>query len=68
MLEGKEFEKQIGEFGHMSLDILPDAKVEIELGLKIDLIDIIKKLALKTETKLDDQVIEFLEKLVKKAQ
>ena len=68
MLAGKEIEKQIGEFGHVSLDVMPDAKVAIELGLKIDLIDIVKKLAAKTETQIDDKVVEFLEKLVKKAQ
>lgn len=65
-LEGKELEKQIGEFGHVSIDVLPDAKVEIELGLKIDLIDVVKKLAAKTQTPIDDKVIEFLEKIVKK--
>lgn len=66
MLEGKELEKQIGEFGHVSVDVLPDAKVEIELGLKFDLIDIVKKLAEKTQTPIDDKVVEFLEKIVKK--
>lgn len=66
MLEGKELEKQIGEFGHVSVDVLPDAKVEIELGLKFDLIDIVKKLAAKTQTPIDDKVVEFLEKIVKK--
>lgn len=66
MLAGKELEKQMGEFGHVSIDVLPDAKVELELSLKIDLIDVVKKLAEKTATPIDDKIIEFLEKIVKK--
>lgn len=68
MLEGKEFEKELGDAGKVTIDVTPDLKVIAEIAVKkeIDLIAVIKELAAKTATPIDDKVIEFLEKIAKK--
>lgn len=63
MLEGKELEKKIGEWGSVSVDVTPKLEVIVEMGVKIDLIAEAKKLAAKTNTPIDDQAIAWLEKL-----
>lgn len=67
MLEGKEFETKIGEYGTASVDVTSELKVKVEVGLEIDLIAEVKKLAAKTATPIDDQAIEWIEKVVKAA-
>lgn len=67
-LEGKEFETKIGEYGSASVDVKPDLKVAVALQVEVDLIAEVKKLADKTKTPIDNQVIEWLEKLVKAPQ
>ena len=68
VLEGVELEKQIGDAGAVKIDVTPDLKIIAEVSLKkeIDLLAIIKDLAEKSATPIDDKVIEFLEKIVKK--
>lgn len=67
MLEGKEFEKQIGDYGQVSVDVDAKGIVEVAVGLKIDLIAELKKLAAKTGTTLDDQFLAVVEKLLGRA-
>lgn len=66
MLEGKELEGQIGEFGGYAADINDKGQLEISLSVKIDLVAEAKKLAAKTATPVDDQAIAWLEKLMGK--
>lgn len=63
MLEGKEFDKQLGEYGHVSLDITPQLKIKVDVGVQVDLVAELKKYAAKTNTPIDDTVAAWLEKL-----
>jgi len=65
MLEGKEFEKQLGEYGSAYVDVKPNGELEISLVAKISLIGELKKLALKSDNKLDDAAIAWIEMLLK---
>ena len=65
MLEGKEFDKKIGEYGSVSVDVTPDLKLKVAAEIEVDLIAEAKKLAAKTATPLDDQAIAWLEKIVR---
>ena len=67
MLEGKEFETKIGEYGSASVDVTPELKVKVEVSIEVDLIAEAKKLAAKTETPIDDAAIAWLEKIAKGA-
>lgn len=67
MLEGKELEGQIGSLGNYSVDVTQDGHLEVGVGLKIDLLAEIEKLAAKTNTKIDDSVVEFLKKVMGRA-
>ncbi len=64
MFEGKELEKQLGEYGSVSVDVSPQLKVVVALEAHIDLIAEVKKLAAKTATPIDDQAIAWLEILI----
>lgn len=64
MLEDKEFEKNLGEYGSVSVDVTPQLEVEIALTAKIDLVAEIEKLAAKTKTQLDDKFIATLKSLL----
>lgn len=64
MLEGKEFEHKIGEYGSASVDLTDNGEVEIAIAVKINLVEEAKKLAAKTATPIDDQAIAWLEKLM----
>lgn len=66
MLEGKEVEKKLGEYGSVSLDVTPDLKVLASIEVHIDLIKEIEKLAAKTATPLDDQAMAWIKLLVSK--
>lgn len=65
MLEGKEIDKKIGDYGTASVDVTPDLKVKVEVGIEVDLIAELKKLAAKTNTPLDDQAIAWVESMVR---
>jgi hypothetical protein len=65
MLEGKEVEVKIGEYGSASVDVTGELKVVASVSLEIDLIGEVKKLCAKTATPIDDAAIAWLEKLVR---
>lgn len=64
MFEGKEVVGKIGEYGDYGLDLTPDGHVEASVVLKVDLLAEIEKVALKTNTKLDDYVVSYLKMLL----
>lgn len=68
MLEGKEVDVALGSIGHASLDINDKLEVEVAVSAKIDLLAELHKLAEKSGTKLDDVVVQAIEKLLGKAQ
>lgn len=64
MLEGKELEGKVGEFGGYSADLNDKGELEISLSVKVDLVAEAEKLAAKTGTPIDDQAIAWLKKLM----
>lgn len=65
MLEGKEFEQKLGEYGTASVDVTPELKLKLEVGIEVDLVGEVKKIAAKTATPIDDQAIAWIEGVVK---
>lgn len=63
MLEGKEFEKNLGKYGQVSVDVTPRGELEVAVAAKVDLLAEMAKLAKKTGTKLDDMGVQGLMKL-----
>lgn len=68
MLEGKEFEKNIGEYGTASVDLTPQGELKVSLEVHVNLVTEAKKLAAKTATPIDDAAIAWLEKLMQLVQ
>lgn len=66
MLEGKELEGKIGEYGQYSVDAHDDGNVDLSLGLRFDIIAELRKLAKKTTNSLDDKAVDFIEGLLRK--
>lgn len=64
MFEGKELEYKIGDYGSASADIDGKGVVEIAVAVRIDLIAEVEKLAAKTATPIDNQVIAWLKLLM----
>lgn len=64
MLQGKELEVKLGEYGSASVDVTPELKLKISIGAEVDIVAELHKLAAKTSTPVDDTVVAFLEKLV----
>lgn len=64
MLEGKEFEKQIGDAGSVSIDVTPELKVVAEVSLKkeIDLMAELEKYVEASKAKWDDTAFELIKK------
>lgn len=67
MLEGKEVQGQIGEYGEYYADVAVSGHVEVGVVVRINLVAEAKKLAAKTSTPIDDKAIEWLESLQKVA-
>jgi hypothetical protein len=66
MLEGKEIEGKIGNIGAYSVDVKGNGELEVMVGVNINLIEQLKKLAAKTSTPIDDKAIEWIEALLVK--
>lgn len=60
MLEGKELEGKIGSVGAYSADIDSKGIVEVMVGVKVDLIAELEKLALKTDNQIDDKIVAMV--------
>lgn len=60
MLEGKELETKLGDFGFASVDVTPDLKIVLAVNAQIDLIAEMQKLAEKTPQGWDDTVVSAL--------
>ncbi len=67
MLEGKEIDGQIGQYGEYKVGISGQGVVEISLGIKVDLMAELHKLAAKTSTQLDDDFLAVMDKLLGKS-
>lgn len=57
-------EVALGEYGQVSAELTPKAEVIVSVGLKIDLLGELQKLAAKTATPMDDAVVAWIKKLV----
>jgi hypothetical protein len=66
MFEGKEVEGKIGEIGQYSVDIDDTGMVEVSVGVKVDLIAELRKLAAKSSNSLDDKAVDFIAGLLNK--
>lgn len=64
MLEGKELEGKIGEYGSYEVDVTATGKVKAMVGLEVDLIAELRKLAAKTDNKLDDKAVDWIAELI----
>lgn len=64
MLEGKELEGNIGSVGTYSVDVDADGIVTAGVGFKVDVLDLLEKLAAKTGTTLDDSLVAGIKKLL----
>ncbi len=65
MLEGKEVEGKIGEYGSYEVDVMPDGKVKAMVGIELDLIAELRKLAASTDNALDDKAVDYIEGLLR---
>ena len=61
MLEGKEVEGKMGEYGNYSVDITPKGKIIAAVSVEIDIVGELKKLAAKTTNKVDDKMVAMIE-------
>lgn len=77
MLEGKELEGKFGDKGGYSVDVDGYGVVRAELSygdqgfqggafVELEIIDLLKMLAQKSENQMDDKAVEFIEKLIPK--
>lgn len=64
MLEGKELEGKIGEYGSYSVDAKGNGTVSANVTIQIDVIAELKKLAKLSDNKLDDQAVEMIARLL----
>lgn len=63
MLEGKEVEVPLGQYGSASLDIDDQGGLELSVTAKykVNLVEELKKLAEKTSTPVDDAALAWVE-------
>lgn len=60
ILEGKELEGKIGDVGAYSVDLTDKGIVEVSVGVKVDLVAELEKLALKTDNSIDDKIVAMV--------
>lgn len=66
MLEGKELDKKLGEYGNVFVDVNDELVLEVGLSGKIDLLAEIKKVAEKSGNQMAIKAVEILAGLLKK--
>jgi len=66
MLDGVELEKQLGDMGHLKVDVTNELKIIAEIAVKkeIDLVSLLEAAVAKSEAKWDDQALEILKKAI----
>lgn len=64
MLEGKELEGNIGSVGNYYVDANDKGVLEAGVAFKIDLLAELAKVAKKTKTEIDDEIVGGLMKLL----
>lgn len=67
MFEGEEIKGPIGKIGGYLVDVSPEMKLKVSVGVEIDLIAELKKLAAKSDTLVDDNAIAWIEKVLRPA-
>lgn len=65
MLEGKEIEVKVGEYGTASVDVTPDFYLDAAVVIRIDIIKELRRLAEKTGIKLAESAIDQIELMVR---
>lgn len=60
LFAGNEFEKKIGDYGSIIVDVTPDAKIKIAVVLELDVIAELDKVAAKTSTQIDNNILSLL--------
>lgn len=63
-LEGNEVEGKVGEFGGYAVDISDKGILKASMSVEIDLLAELEKLALKSNTKLDDSFIAVVKQIM----
>lgn len=64
MLDGKEVEGKLGELGAYSVDVTGDGHLEVQLGVRVDLVAELEKLCAKTSTPIDDAALKWVKALL----
>lgn len=66
MLDGVELDKQLGDMGHLKIDVTNELKIIAEIAVKkeIDLVSLLEAAVAKSEAKWDDQALEILKKAI----
>lgn len=57
-------EAALGEYGNAQIVLMSDAKVKVSVQAEVDILLELEKLAAKSETKLDDNVVLYIKNLV----
>lgn len=66
MLEGKEFDKMLGQYGEVSVDLDDKGVLAIAIGLKVDLLVELEKLAQKSGKDWLVKGVDMLKGVIKK--
>lgn len=60
MLDGKELQGAIGNYGSYSVDVNDKGLVELGVAVKFDIIAELEKLALKSDNSIDDKMVAMI--------
>lgn len=60
MLDGKEVEHKLGEYGTVSVDVDAKGVVEVAASVKVDLIAELEKLAARSDNSVDDKIVALV--------
>ncbi len=60
MLDGKEVDGKIGEYGSYFVDADDKGVVEVGVSAKFDVVAELEKLALKSDNKIDDKIVALV--------
>jgi hypothetical protein len=66
MLEGKELEHKLGNYGSAFVDLASSGVVEVGVSLKVDLVAELEKLALRSDNSIDDKLVALIKAALSK--